>query len=514
MNLAFPIALPVALPPRRPLRGAVRQTASLRFELVLAALSAIALFLITGCGQPAVPAADPGAVVMVGELGTPLLLANGQSTVYARIRLTTLARPEKPRGPINVALAIDTSGSMEGAAIKEARKAALDMIDALKNGDRLAVIAFHTRTEVLLPSTELDEESRATVKQKIGQMQAQGTTDMAGGLEAALAEVQSHRIPQGVNRVVLLGDGIPNNPSPIESTARRALASGVAITTLGLGLDYDETLMGRIAEISGGRYRYVEGADKVVAFFREEMQRIDTVYGRNASAQLVAGPGVRIDAVVGNESSSGGSQAYVSLGDIARGDTRDILVRLTVTPRKAGVPIELLDAEIAFDDALESAGRLTRHVYLGAHTVAQESEVEAAKKPEIELAAALAEASATTLRAMELAKNGSYVRAREMLTQGSQAAIAQAKRTPSAALTKHADDMVAVAKDMPAADAPRAAPAADTGYEFQDDELNAESIHPSGEKIQMKSAPAPAQAPASVLHMRKMVHDEAYQMTH
>jgi len=442
-----------------------------------------------------------------GELGTPLLLANGQSTVYARIRLTTLARPERARGPVNVALAMDTSGSMEGAPIEEARKAALQMIDSLKDGDRLAVIAFHTRTEVLLPSTELDSESRAKVRERVQGMQAQGTTDMSGGLDAALSEVQAHFTAKGVNRVVLLGDGIPNNPSPIEGSARRALESGIAITTLGLGLDYDETLMGKIAEISGGRYRFIDSAEKVAGFFREELQRIDTVYGRNASAALTAGPGVRIDAVVGMQETSPGGAAYVPLGDIARGDTRDILVRMTVTPRKAGVPIELLDAMITFDDALESAGRLERHVYLGAHTVEEEAKVVAAKKPAIELAAALAEASATTLRALELAKTGSYVRAKEMLTKGSAAAVAQAKRTPSAELSKHAADMVTVANDMPAVDVPKAQPT--NGYEFQDDALQSGDI---GEARVQTSAPMPA--PPSVVRKRKEVHEDAYKATH
>ena len=146
---------------------------------------------ITACGQPAVPAADPGAIVAEGQLGTPLLLANGQSTVYARIRLTTLARPERARGPINIAVAMDTSGSMEGTPIEEARKAALEMIDSLRDGDRLAVIAFHTKTEVLLPSTALDGEARAKVRKRVSEMRAEGTTDMSGGLDWGLGPAEA-----------------------------------------------------------------------------------------------------------------------------------------------------------------------------------------------------------------------------------------------------------------------------------------------------------------------------------
>ncbi|MFO0590418.1 MAG: VWA domain-containing protein [Polyangiaceae bacterium] len=456
-----------------------------------------AALVSAGCGRPETPVPHaPGAVIADGQLGTPVLLANGQSTVYARIRLSTLPRPQRPRGPVNVALAIDTSGSMEGAPIEEARKAALRMIDALKDGDRLAVVAFHSKTEILLPATELSQEVRGDVKQRVAAMRAQGTTDMAAGLSAAVNQVREHFSNKGVNRVVLLGDGIPNAPGGIVDVAQQAAREGIAVTTLGLGLDYDETLMGQIAQASGGRFRYIEGAEKVADIFAEELAQIDGVYGRNATVVIKAGPGVRIDAVVGGRNSDPSSTVYVPLGDIARGDTRDVVVRMTVTPRKAGVPIELLDAEISFEDALEGAGRQELRVYLGAHTTTLEAEVAKAKNPEVELSAALAEASATTLQALELAKNGRYQRAREMLTSGSQAARAQAEKTPSAELKKHADDMAAVASDMPQVDTPAAAPEEPSGYNFEDD-----------------AAPSAAtpEAPVSptVAKRRKMVHAEA-----
>src|SRR5690606_22829637 len=129
---------------------------------------------------------------------------------------------QRPPGPVNVALCIDTSGSMEGKAIEEARRAAIELVGALKNGDRLAVIAFHTKTEVVVPSTALDEEVRAEAIAAIGALEAIGTTDLAGGLEAALSEIEQSYDEAGVNRLVLLGDGVPNQPTYIENIAARA----------------------------------------------------------------------------------------------------------------------------------------------------------------------------------------------------------------------------------------------------------------------------------------------------
>lgn len=464
-------------------------------------LVTLVLFVL-GCAPAASPpgARDPNAVRVEVALGSPVLLANGDSTVYAVLRVSTAARPTRERGPVNVALAIDTSGSMEGEAIAAARRASLEVIDALKDGDRLAVVVFHSKAEVLVPSTELDAEVRAEARRRIAAMEARGTTEMAGGLQTALDEVLSNVNPNGVNRVVLLGDGIPNQPANLEYTARRAADRGVAITTLGLGLDYDEMLMGKLADLSGGRYRYIETADKLAGFFREELDRLDLVYGRNAAVALTPGPGVRIDAIVGGETiSPGHATAYLPLGDITRGDSRDVVVRMTVTPRKADVPIELLDAVLTFDDALEQAGRLERRLYLGARTTLDEAEVARAKNPAVELSAALAEASATTLQALELGKQGAYLRARGLLEKGAAAALAQSKRTPSAELEKLAANMTSVAKDMPEADRP--APKSHSSgyeYEFSDDSM---------------AAPMPAEAP-SVVRKRKEVHQKAVEALH
>jgi Ca-activated chloride channel homolog len=473
---------------------------------ILALFATVALALL-GCHTPP-PARDPGVITAAGALGTPVILGNGKSTVYARIRVTAKSLPsEHARGPVNVVLAMDTSGSMEGAAIADTRKAALAMLASLTDGDYLSVVTFNTRTEVLLPSSQLTAEVRAKLQNDIGAIKAEGTTDLAGGLQEAVRQVQLHMVPKGVNRIVLMGDGIPNEPSGIEWAVEQSANLGVAITTLGLGLDYDETLMGKIATLSGGHYQYVADSERVAAFFREELDRMDAVYGRHAVATITAGPGVIIDEVVGTPSTRNSRSASLPLGDIARGETRDVLVRLTVTPRKEGVPIELVDANVAFDDALVDAGRLERRVYLGARTVLEPEEVAKARNAEVELAAGLAEAAAATLEGMALSKRGLYRSAREVLSKGSQAALDQAKRTPSAALEKHAADMTTVAKDLPAEDKPvpevlpklpaaeQAAPTPSSyGYDFHDEQLEVPSVQPA--------QAAPAQMRAKETHQR------------
>ncbi len=474
-------------------------------------LVVLALFALVagGCGRPSTPDAsqDPQLITFEGGLANRFVRAEEDGSLLARIRVGTRAPADRPRGPVNVALVIDTSGSMEGQPIADARKASLAMIDALSPGDRLAVVAFHSKEEILLPSTELEDADRAELRRRIEAMRAQGTTDMARGLRVGLDEVKAHLDPKGINRVVLLGDGVPNDAGPITGIAQEAGSSGITVTALGLGPDYDETLMGQVAQLSGGRFHYVEDSAQVATFFQNEVLRLQGVYAKNATVALTPGPGVRVEGVLGQQVSFSGATAQVSLGDLSKGETRDLVVRLAIAGKKPGAPVELLDAVMTFDDVIGGAGRVERRVFLGARSSADAAEIASGRNPDVELSAAIVEAAATTVTALEAVRAGQNVRAREMLERGAEQALEQAKRTPSAELEKQARNMRAIASDLPKLDRGPTAGAT-----------------PGGAPPRVDRAPSPAEAPmpapaadlgggarASAARKVREVHDEAMQ---
>src|SRR5690606_31190843 len=180
-----------------------------------------------------------------------------------RITGSEFAGATKPR--VNLALALDASGSMEGEALVQAKAAALRMLDRLEDGSRLSIVAFGGKTEVLVGGQVLDPSSRAMARTAIESMEAKGTTDMAGGLSSALSLVSGALDPEGINRIVLLSDGVPNEIQGIEAITEQARSAGISITSLGLGLEFDETLLTMISQRSGGRYHYLEASDQVVA---------------------------------------------------------------------------------------------------------------------------------------------------------------------------------------------------------------------------------------------------------
>ncbi|MEM9073660.1 MAG: VWA domain-containing protein [Myxococcota bacterium] len=367
----------------------------------------IGLVALSGCFRDTTPTPDdPGVVFLDADLGHTEVLADTGGEVLARLVVRTGDVNQTERSPLNLALVIDTSGSMLGDPIDRAREASLSIVDLMREGDFLSVVAFHTETEVLLPSTEVRRGDLDEIREKIRGMEARGTTDLAGGLRIGLQQVMSHRSNESIDRIVLLGDGVPNDPNPIVPLAQQAGNSGVPIAALGLGLEYDETLMGQIAQLSRGHFEYVQEADQVASVFRDQLIRVERMLARNAVLSLQPGPGVEISEVLGQETPQGGGGLALNLGDLSEGDRRELVVRMTAPGRREGALVELLDARLQFQDNVNEAGSLRRTAFLGARATADTTRYEASRNAEVHEAAAALRAATATLTAIRMVRTG------------------------------------------------------------------------------------------------------------
>ncbi|MFO0588446.1 MAG: VWA domain-containing protein [Polyangiaceae bacterium] len=376
-------------------------------------------------------------------------LADKPTNIEVRVHLKAKPRKSAKRPPINLGLVVDTSGSMEGSAIEDARKASLALLDSLSEGDRLALVVFHSTTEVLVPSTVLTKENMSAIRTKIAAMKASGTTDLAGGLNAGLAQVASVFRADGINRVVLLGDGVPNDPSQIPGLAQRAASQRIAITTLGLGLDYDETLMSNLSLTSGGRYHYLKDSTAVAKVFTDEVLRLKQVVGGSTTVTLSPGPGVVVKDVIGLPTQQYGGKSVVMLGDMSEGDERDVLVRLEVAGRHAGSVVELLDAEAGFANPDQPSARLSERAFASVKSSADAAEIEAGRDKDVEHAVAKMGLADAIVKSVALARAGDLSGARKLLDAAEKLAKAAAKEFDDKDLADKLKSIPEVKKQLP-----------------------------------------------------------------
>lgn len=352
--------------------------------------------------QALVAAALPGPLIE-GELAAGTLPANRDSVVVARLAIDSHVDAHTPRPSLNVALCLDTSGSMEGKAIEDARAAALSVLAGVRPGDGFSFVTFDSTVHsVVAPMHVQSTTDLAPIRAAIRAIRAQGTTDMEDGLRAAIQNVRSLYDGTRVNRVVLVSDGVPNDPTQLRALAQQAQQSGISISAMGLGVDYDELLMGDLAQTGGGRFKYIDDSSKIAAYLDEELTRISRVSARSATLVIAPGPGVTVDAVIGLPTSPLGRgmvQAY--LGDISLGSHRNVFFRLRTHGRRDGAPVELADVTLRYVGSDNTAHE--EHFFFGAHASASDDVVAKSHNESVERGAAEAQKAAEVIEAIRKA---------------------------------------------------------------------------------------------------------------
>ncbi len=322
------------------------------------ALAAYALFL-AGCAASAQPAYPQQAVGMVSptartasldvSLGQRLLVAGQRSKVYLKVGLTGLALgASDDRPPVNVAIVLDKSGSMSGQKLYQAKQAARLAVDRLAPSDIVSVVAYDSTVRVVVPATKaMDKQS---IHAGIDRLAAGGNTALFAGVSKGADELRKFFDRNRVNRVVLLSDGLANvGPSSASELARLGTAlmrEGMSVTTLGLGLDYNEDLMAQLARSADGNHAFIERAADLARFFELEFGTVLKVVGRDATLTIDCAPGIRPVRLLGRGGDIVGQQVVVRLNQLYAGEEKFALLEVEIPPGelRGRMPIARVEA--------------------------------------------------------------------------------------------------------------------------------------------------------------------------
>jgi Ca-activated chloride channel family protein len=206
----------------------------------------------------------PGAM----PRGAAFLEEKGGAT-YALVTLFPPAGDavDQARLPREVVYVIDTSGSMEGLSIQQARQALALAIDRLKPKDRFNVIEFNSVTRALWQRPRpASDDNRSLARGFVERLRAQGGTEMAPALEAALVGSDE---PSLVRQVVFLTDGSVGNEAQLFSLIKERLGD-TRLFTVGIGSAPNSHFMTKAAEFGYGTFTYIGDVREV----EEKMARL------------------------------------------------------------------------------------------------------------------------------------------------------------------------------------------------------------------------------------------------
>ena len=128
-----------------------------------------------------------------------------QQLVYAYIEIKATEGMVDVKAPLNIALVLDKSGSMEGVKIVNLRQAAQNAIDLLEPNDYVSIVAFSDKVYTISPSTLATD--KVSLKRQIDRIRDGGGTAMSGGMRRGLTELDKNLSPDRLSRMILLTDG-------------------------------------------------------------------------------------------------------------------------------------------------------------------------------------------------------------------------------------------------------------------------------------------------------------------
>jgi Ca-activated chloride channel family protein len=182
---------------------------------------------------------------------------------YALMMVMPPAQTNHIRMPRETVYVIDTSGSMEGTSINEAKSALLMALDRLQPGDRFNVIEFNSVTHMLFETSQAAvPETVAHAKEWVGALRAGGGTEILDAIQHALKDDLPPAGSNEVRQVVFMTDGQVGNEDQCFTYIRDNLGR-TRLFTVGIGSAPNTHFMRNAARFGRGTFTYVGNVSEV-----------------------------------------------------------------------------------------------------------------------------------------------------------------------------------------------------------------------------------------------------------
>ncbi|MGE4301345.1 MAG: VWA domain-containing protein [Victivallaceae bacterium] len=346
-----------------------------------------------------VAAGSLGAAPAVTVRVTPetgVIIAGPDREAMIRIAIDAEKIAGVPRAGVNLAIALDRSGSMGGEKIENAKRAAITALKMLNDDDWFSLVVYDGSAQVLIPATRVGDRiaryspdssmraidsARNVIIDAINQIRPGGSTALFSGVSLAVGELEKAECPEGfVRRVVLLSDGQanvgPSTPADLGRLGAGLVKEGISVSTVGVGLDYNEDLMTSLAQNSDGNFYYVEKSSDLPFIFERELSGALSVAARSVRLRIECPRGVRPVGILGHEARIDGNTVEIDFNQIYSGHRKVLVLQVEAADAREGSKLELAEVNLQYTDNAQAVQNLS----VGKVTVAVSRDTAEVKK--------------------------------------------------------------------------------------------------------------------------------------
>lgn len=317
------------------------------------ASTVLGLAALSGLSFPVTPS-RAAEVKVEADLGQTVLDTRSSDRIYLRLSLKSdAAKKRDKRSPVNVALVIDRSGSMTGDRIAAAKKGAHVALERLSSDDIVSLVSYNHNVDLLAPAAPVGR-SRDKLERAIDKLEADGTTALYAGVKEGGEQVKEFRSDTKVNRVILLSDGLanvgPSSPREVAELGRELASKGISVTTIGLGLEYNEDLMQRLAAASDGNHVFVERPSDLAEVFDREFGDALSIAAQDLTITIECRAGFKPTRVLGREAEIAGQRITLKLNQLQADNERYVVVELEAPKGEAAGERDVAEVGVEYLD--------------------------------------------------------------------------------------------------------------------------------------------------------------------
>ena len=320
--------------------------------------------------------------------------------------------------------------------IDYAKRAAKLIASEMDPGDTFSLITFNDEATTVIGATSVSDPR--SIHRQIDRIYEGGGTNLYEGLSRGAREVERTLHDEAVGRVVILSDGHANvGVTDTDSLSRYAATiagKGVSVSTIGLGLDYNEDLLANMADLSGGTYDFVDDPRDLESVFADELDRTASVIAADTQVTIQLPDGVTPIEVIGWDAKPNGNGWTVPIGNVYSGDTRKVIARVRVdsafSQGRAHVEpdIEVASVRLDYQDVVDD---ITASAHASAAAQLRERAIEANR----------AYGSWFLNESAHAYKNGEVQKSRDLLQAGSSILKSASSQLSAPELANEADDL-------------------------------------------------------------------------
>ena len=241
---------------------------------------------------------------------------------------------------VDMVIVLDRSGSMKGRKINDARQAVLNLLSGLTAADRFALITYSDGVQQITGLKHVTADHGERLQALVPGIRAGGGTNLGAGLRAGINVMLAAHENENARKLILISDGLANkgitDSTRLGQMAGMAVENEFAVSTVGVGNNFNEQLMTTIADRGAGNYYYLENPMAFAEVFQKEFFYTRATVATNVSISFPLGNGISIVDAAGYPITIQKDHAVFYPGDLRSGQTRKLFLTLQVPTGATG----------------------------------------------------------------------------------------------------------------------------------------------------------------------------------